>query len=146
MRAFRFRFEPVLRQREARLEAARTGLGRAISAHTAAITTRDDCVTQIDQAIANVPTRGVIDPSWVLLRQRHVHGLRGELDACERAVSEAEAEVERARVAVCDAHRDVQVMEKMCARDFEAWRTATRRAEEMAIDEVTAQRFARERR
>jgi len=147
VRRFMFRFEAVLKQRNAVLDQRTLELAEVERKRAMAL----DLLTRRRQSLAtHVATSGVargrFEPHRELIRQRYLQRLRAEIGRRELQLETIGEEHETARVAVTEAHRGVRAMELLEERDRTLWAAEVRRAEERENDEQNAQRHAPERR
>lgn len=141
--AFLFRLEKVLsvRKREedeaARVHAlARAKLDRARSA-----------LARLDGELAE--TRAALEEDQRADRvdgeRLHVHSLRCagldvDMERTEREIEAANDEVRAAALALTEAHKAVEILQKLRERDEEAWKKSEARKEAYAMDEVAVMR------
>lgn len=141
MKRFLFRFEAVLKQRNAILDQRTLQLAEVERKRALAV----EILTQRRQSLtANLAAPSEsgrsFDPHRELIRQRYLQRLRTEIAGREQQLLNIDAERETARVAVTEAHRGVRAMELLEGRDREEWAADARRAEEREADEQNAQR------
>lgn len=145
MKRFEFRFEAVRKQREAMLDLAKGRLGEVIGRYTLAVELLDERRQTLALLAAHTPAPGQpIDPRRALLRQRHLHALRGEIERREQQLESLQTAVDEARAAVAEAHHAHEAIKVLETRDREAWKQETLREEQREADERSAQRFGRD--
>lgn len=145
MKRFEFRFEAVRKQRDAMLDQAKGKLGEVIGRYTLAVDLLAERRQSLSLLASHTPQPGQpIDPRRALLRQRHLQALRDEIGRREHQLEALQKAVDEARAEVAKAHHALQAIEVLEERDREAWRDEMRREEQKEADERSAQRFGRD--
>ncbi len=142
MRRFRFRFEAVQKQREARLDEARGVLAEVMGRHTLA----EGLLAERRQELNTCLERNneqPITPGQEMLRQRHIFTLREEVRRREYQMTQLEERLEEARESVSEAHREVKAMEILEERDREEWLLEMKREEQKLNDDLIGSRHGR---
>lgn len=142
MRRFRFRFEAVLKQRAALLDAARGELAEIMGRHTLSERLLGERRAQLDAMLTREET-GVIDAGHEMLRQRHIYTVREEVRRREYQLGQLEEHLEAARQAVTEAHRELRAIEILEERDRETWVEEVKREEQKSNDDLNSARSGR---
>ncbi len=141
MRAFRFRFEAVLKQRKLLLEQAQT----ALAAQKEICTKQEEVLLALEEQLQKTGAEGPqvgspLDLRREALRQRFRADLRAQIEAQKAQLLREEERLELLLKQLREAHREFRAMEVLEERDREAWRTEFRRAEQKEADEQNNQR------
>ena len=141
MRTFQFRFAAVLSERDARLNAAQSALAVAQRNLNEAEAQASALRARMQANLSHGAGCGVVvDPRRSLVRMRHAHGLRAELDRVAQIVSRLEKRCEAERDRVVEARRELEIIERLRERDLTRWRDRVRRLEQAELDELNIQR------
>jgi len=142
---FAFRLDPVLRLRLRDEDTAKKLLGLAVAAEQrerdALQTLQHDLSTEID---AQKQARsGEIWAQGQALFLEWSQGQNLNIARQKLVIAEAAAEVEKARIALIEARRAVQVLEKLKERRHAQWKLDASRKEQAFASDVAAQRWMR---
>ncbi|MGD0900873.1 MAG: flagellar export protein FliJ [Thermoguttaceae bacterium] len=147
MSAFRFRFTPVLRLREATREERRAALAEAYRV--------DDVLRRRLEAVAaeierlrgisrQAASPGPVDVDRLVETQRYQLALQIQQAQIAAQRDNMAAEIQRRRQALLEADREVRVLEKLRQRQAERHRLEEDRRETKRLDEVARQKLLRE--
>jgi flagellar FliJ protein len=142
---FAFRLDPVLRLRVRDEETAKRLLGLEVAAEQ-----RERDVFQALQDDLKAETdaqqqarEGVIWAQGQALFLEWSQGQNLRIAQQRKVIAEAAQEVEKARIALIEARRAVQVLEKLKERRFTQWKLDLSRKEQAFASDVAAQRWMR---
>lgn len=145
MRKFRFRLATLLRLREAARDERRTQLGEAYHAeqklmeHKAAVISEAEALRD---GYGQAAKPGALDVDRLMNAHRHRLILEAQLKFIDEQAAKLAAEIEKRRLALVAADREVRVLENL--RD--TWKERHRQEEQLAemkgIDEVAGRMFA----
>ena len=145
--SFHFRLEPVLRLRRRDEDTAKKLLGAAIAleqAQTEALQVlQDDLALEI-----GAQSQARSGEIWAQGQQLYLEWSRGQnvrIAQQRLACTEAALATQKARAALVEARRAVQVLEKLRERRYAQWRLERSRQEQIFTSEVAAQRWMRQR-
>jgi flagellar FliJ protein len=147
MPQFTFRLQTLLRLREATRDERRSQLAEAYrvdevlqqrlgAAAEELRSLRDRC----RQAVAP----GTVDLDQLVESQRYELALRAFQRGLEQQRAAVAAEIERRRLALVEANREVRVLEKLREKQSARFQEEENRREIRRLDEVAGQRAARE--
>jgi flagellar FliJ protein len=147
MSAFRFRFTPVLRLREATREERRAALAEAYRV--------DDVLRRRLEAVAaeierlrgisrQAASPGPVDVDRLVETQRYQLALQIQQAQIAAQRDNMAAEIQRRRQALLEADREVRVLEKLRQRQAERHRLEEDRRETKRLNEVAQQKLLRE--
>lgn len=81
-----------------------------------------------------------VDAEVLHYHSLHCAGLESDMELAEREICAANEAVRIAALALTEAHKAVEMLEKLRERDEEEWRKAELRRETLAMDEVAVMR------
>src|SRR5688572_18931633 len=145
MPAFTFRLAPVLRLREATRDERRGQLAEALRLEPSLKERLAEVEGQLAGALraaqeAALP--GTVNVDRLIDAERFELALRGEHQQARRQLQALAEEIERRRLALAAADREVRVLEKLRERQLELHEAEERKVEQRVLDEVAARRFA----
>ena len=144
MARFRFRLQTLRRIREIHRDEQRGRLATAFEAERILQQQRDALTAEAAEHLENqrrAMREGPIDVNWMLTTQRYQLGLEAQSKVlAEQAVRLAE-EVERRRVTLVEADREVRVLDKLEERQRAQHKIGAIRAETKLLDEVASVRW-----
>jgi flagellar export protein FliJ len=144
MKKFEFRLAAALKARNVALDAAKTELAGVAARHDLAVglleTRRQDL---LNIAATDRAPGSMLDAHQELLRQRHQHQVREEINRRKHIVVKLVEELDKAREAVTAAYREVRALEVLEERDREVWVQETLREEQKENDDHNSQRHGR---
>jgi len=147
MNTFRFRLSPVLQVREAARQERRSRLGEAYRADELLQRRLQAVESELDQ-LRGVSRRaarpGPVDVDRLVESQRYALGLRSQQAQILRQREDLAAEIQRRRLALLEADREVRVLEKLRQRQAERHRVEEDRREAKRLDEIAQQKIMRE--
>ena len=143
MKAFKFRFAAALRQRNLLLDAATGALAEAESRRVLAEKLLLERRQLVHELASQERASGPFDPNAELIRQRHLYGLREEIQRREVLLAQLTELVEEKRQEVAEAHRDLRAMEILEEKEREAWRKEVLSEEQKETDDRNSQRHNR---
>ncbi len=139
MSQFEFRLQSLLKLRLAERQQRRAELAEAHRAQ-ALLTARREAIRQeigdMRKRSLAAAAPGRIRMERLVAAQRYHLVLREKLEALSQQQSRLDAEIERRRVTLVEADRQVRVLEKLRDRHLEAHRTGELRREVKTLDEV----------
>ncbi|MDZ4658923.1 MAG: flagellar export protein FliJ [Bythopirellula sp.] len=141
MAKFRFRLATLQKLREIQRDELRSKLAEAVQAHQIL----EEELAHVTTDIANLQamrrqavTSGQVNVEPLLEAQRYHGVLLAQQATMQEQTRLLTAEVERRRVAVVEADRQVKVLEKLHERKLDEFRQDQQRAEVKVLDEVAA--------
>ncbi|MBL9162592.1 MAG: flagellar export protein FliJ [Planctomycetaceae bacterium] len=144
MARFRFRLQTLRRIREIHRDEQRGRLATAYEAERILQHQHDGLAAEAAQHLENqrrAMREGPIDVNWMLTTQRYQLALEAQIKVLTEQAAKLAEEVERRRVALVDADREVRVLDKLEERQRAQHRLAAMRAETKRLDEVAAVRW-----
>jgi flagellar protein FliJ len=144
--SFRFRLETLLRLRLADRDRRRADLGKALRAgatlqqQAADLALEQRATAELSRTLS-LPGAGDVDR--LLSSHRYEMVLRGQSKQLAAQIVQVQAEVERRRLALVEADRQVRVLEKLREKQEEAYRTDELRREQQMLDEQAILGFGR---
>ena len=143
MANFKFRLATYLRLREAVRDERRSHLAQAYRAE--ALILREQSRLEAESAAAAAKIRETAGPGQVnvdrlLDAQRYQMLLRAQRQHLAGQHQQVQAEIQRRHQALVEANRDVQVLEKLRARQQEQYRYQENRREIGHLDEIAQRR------
>lgn len=145
MPAFVFRLAPVLRLREATRDERRGQLAEALRLEADLQDRLAGVDRDLSQALATVhdaAAPGPLNVDRLIDAERFELVLRGEQLQVRRQLQALAEEIERRRLALAAADREVRVLEKLRERQLELHEAEERKGEQRVLDEAAARRFA----
>ncbi len=143
--SFQFRLEPVLRLRRRDEETAKKFLGQMVAREQAArdalVVLQEDLTNEI-QAQTSARS-GEIWAQGQSLFLEWSQGQNRNIASQRQACIEAALATQKARTALIEARRAVQVLEKLRERRYAQYRLDLSRKEQVFTSEVAAQRWVR---
>lgn len=143
---FRFQLESALRLALRAEEMARTELGRAIAVLDGIRQEISDLRGQLreETALQNDARQGVIWAQGQTLFFDWVRGQAMRIAQREAAFLQAQTEVERARAALVEKRRSVEVLKRLKERRYAQWRLEQSRKELAEGSDIAARRWTRD--
>ncbi|MBL9201925.1 MAG: flagellar FliJ family protein [Opitutaceae bacterium] len=144
MKRFRFPLRPVAILRAHREAQAREALGVAVRASLRAAAVLAETRERVAQ-FESVIEAGRREKFSAAAEARNLASYRGERlaeDGAEKSLHAAQAEVAARRREFAEAHRRVEVVERLEAKARERHRHEVQREEQGQFDELAARRFA----
>ena len=142
MKPFRFRLATLLKLREQARDACRGQLAEAFEAESQLRAHRADTQQQLDSLIDQLTaTRkpGRVDVDSLVTVQRYQLVLQAEYQTQTQQLELIAEEIERRRLALVAADREVQVLEKLQEQGRERHDLEAKRSETKQLDEVALQ-------
>ncbi len=142
---FVFRLESILRLRRRDEETARKNLGLAVAKEMA----ERDALGTLEQELSDeidAQAQARSGEIWAQGQALYLEWTRGQnlrIAAQRQACLDAAAAVAKARSALVEARRAVQVLEKLRERRWAQWHLEQNRKEQSFTSDVAAQRWAR---
>ncbi len=149
MPQFKFRLATLLRLRELARDERRAELTQAYRAkdllaeHQEAI---ERHLAGLREIARRVSAPGEIDVDRLMEARRFESVLLAQQDDLRQKQQMIDAEVERRRLALVEANREVQVLENLRRRQYERHRAGENRREIQQLDEIAQQQAGRETR
>jgi flagellar FliJ protein len=146
MSAFRFRLETLQRLRMAERDERRADLAKALRAEAVLLNELQQIEaerTQTRTAVRERSAPGAADVDALLRTNRYQLVLQARRGQLEQQLVQVRAELERRRLALVEADREVRVLEKLRERQLAAHQNRAARLEVKELDEVAAIAFAR---
>lgn len=149
MPQFKFRLATLLRLRELARDERRAELTQAYRAkdllaeHQEAI---ERHLADLRQIARRVSAPGEIDVDRLMEARRFESVLLAQQDDLRQKQQMIDAEVERRRLALVEANREVQVLENLRRRQYDRHRAGENRREIHQLDEIAQQQAGRETR
>ena len=145
MANFRFRLESVLKLRVAERDARRQQLAEAFEAEQILQQHADELQRETETMQAHrrdTSQPGEVDVGGLLDANRYDLILAARRQQLQQQKSQLEAEIERRRMALIEADRQVQVLDKLKARQAQAHRKNEDAKEIKQADELTQRQSA----
>lgn len=147
MAKFKFRLATLLRLREAARDERRGELAEAYRVDDVLKQRTDDLHRELDavrRLCRQAAGPGTVDVDQLLEAQRYELALRFQEKQLRQQREAVAAEIERRRLALVEANREVRVLEKLRENLSERHRQEEGRREIKQLDEVAQQRSVRE--
>jgi flagellar FliJ protein len=147
MARFEFRLKALLTVREAARDLARGQLAESLGQLDALNLQRERWERELDDQKAWVrqgAAPGRIDVDRLVTASRYGTVIRREIEAIDERQQALDCEIERRRLAVMEADREVRVLEKLRDRQLEQFRQQQALAEVKLLDEVAGKRLKAE--
>ncbi len=144
MARFRFRLNTLRRLREMHRDEQRSRLATAYEAERILQEQRDGLAvesTELAKTQRELMTRGRVDVNELLTAQRYQLALDAQSRTLAAQAAKLAEEVERRRMAVMEADREVRVLDKLEERQLQQHREAASRAETKLLDEIAVTRW-----
>jgi flagellar FliJ protein len=144
MARFQFRLQTLRRIREIHRDEQRGRLATAFEAERILQQQRDALAAEAAEHLENqrrAMREGLIDVNWMLTTQRYQLALEAQSSVLTQQAAKLAEEVERRRVALVEADREVRVLDKLEERQRAQHRIGAVRAETKLLDEVAAVRW-----
>ena len=148
MAKFQFRLETLRKIRIARRDEVRGKLADAFQAARLLEQRRQanaDEIAAMQQVQREAAAREQSNINSLMESQRYQAVLRAEQQTLAEQTEQLEAEIEKRRLVVVEADREVRVLEKLEERQKRQFQQRELRAENKVLDEIASQRFQRER-
>lgn len=141
---FRFRLAKVLSHRRRQVDAAARHLAAATVAYAAAQQGAVAAAKAVDSFVEAVARARVeaLDPRRLAQELAYREVLEQRRTQARHAASAAHDAMESARALLVEAHREQEVLERLEARQREAWEQAQQRLDLRRMDEVGSLRAA----
>ncbi len=145
MKKFQFRLQPVMRLREAARDERRQELADALAVE-ANLREQMRAIEREQQSARHgyTATVGAVNVDRLLESQRYATVLELQRRMLDRQLADVAAEIDKRRQAVVEADREVKTVEKLRETQAQRWRFAAERKDQVALDEIAAQRFVRQ--
>jgi flagellar FliJ protein len=144
MARFRFRLETLRRLREIHRDEQRSRLATAYEAERILVEQRGALAAEsaaLAESQRRLMQQGALDVNQLLASQRYQLALEAQSRTLADQAAKLVEEVERRRLAVVEADREVRVLDKLEQRQRRQHREAAERAETKVLDEVAATRW-----
>ncbi len=145
MPAFVFRLAPVLRLREATRDERRGRLAEALRLEAELQERLAGVERELHGALRaaqQAASPGTVNVDRLIDAERFELTLRGECQQVRRQLQALIEEIERRRLALAAADREVRVLEMLRERQLESHQAEERKGEQRVLDEAAARRFA----
>lgn len=137
MKKFLYKLSSILAIREHQRELRQAELSRARADLASEVAELERICATLQRAIAWRPADdGLVSATFLHQREVHLLALRGQREAQQGRVEEAEARVERCRTALQAATVELRKMEKHREREKARWDVEFKRREMAAIDDI----------
>lgn len=143
MKAYRFRLDSVLTLRTWEEERARTAYGQALQQERKFVDQLRAVEQRIerDTELMRGAVAGTVQPEERTARWRHLLLLERERsDTAQKLVSARRIREQKMKLLV-DAHRRVQILDKLKSRQKQAHQAEAARQEQRELDELVGSRF-----
>ncbi len=143
MAKFQFRLSTLLKIREAARDRRRSALAQAYQAEAILREKGEglsDQVAQLRRQYRQAAQPGTLQVDRLVERQRYDLVLRAEQNQSQQQLRQLEEEIERRRIALVEADRDVRVLETLREKKKRAHEMREYRQEVKQLDEVAGQR------
>lgn len=147
MRAFKFRLQSLQRIREHARDAAKRELAGALQRQAECIERQTDLQYQLqglEGHMRSAVKQTQLDVDRVMDGHRHQISLQMRLAELDEVISQAGQEVERCRLKLIDADREVKVLEKLHERQLADHNRQLVAAEAKQLDEAASLRAVRQ--
>lgn len=144
MARFKFRLQTLRRIREIHRDEQRGRLATAFEAERILQRQRDELSAEAAEHLESQRRgmrEGALDVNWMLTTQRYQLALEAQAKVLAEQAAKLAEEVERRRVAVVEADREVRVLDKLEERQRKQHQIAVVRAETKLLDEVASVRW-----
>ena len=146
MATFQFRLATLLKLRENDRRQRQIELGQALEAERI-ITSQAEAIAQ-EIVLAKEKVRMVSSPGEVLVDsllelQRYTLQLRAQATMIAEQIAKVRAEVERRRLILVEADRQVRVLEKLRDKQSSVFRFSEQRREQKLLDEMGQKKVKR---
>jgi flagellar FliJ protein len=146
MSQFEFRLESLLKLRQADRQQRRAELAETQRAHELLVGQMDRISLEAGEMRKRslaAASPGRVEVDRLISAQRYQQVLRGNLKELSQQKSQLVSEIEKRRIALVEADRQVRVLEKLRDRHLEAHQTDELRREVKTLDEVALNRHRR---
>ena len=143
MAKFQFRLSTLLKIREAARDQRRSALAQAYQAEAIVRKKEEelsDQVTQLRRQYRQAAQPGALQVDRLVERQRYELVLGAEQNHSRQQLRQLEEEIERRRIALVEADRDVRVLETLREKKKQAHEMKEYRQEVKQLDEVAGRR------
>ncbi len=147
MGKFKFRLATLMRIRQQVRDQRRGQLAEAYDAESQLKQRAEDLnqdLRQLNDEYRRAGGTGSVDVDRLLAAQRYEVVLRSQRQQLREQIDMLATEIERRRLALVEADRDVRVLEKLREKQLRRHREEEGRRETKRLDEVAQQRVARE--
>ncbi len=144
MARFNFRLKTLRRIREIHRDEQRGRLATAYEAERILQQQRDALTAEAAEHLENqrrAMREGPIDVNWMLTTQRYQLALEAQSKVLAEQAAKLAEEVERRRVALVEADREVRILDKLEERQRAQHKIGAIRAETKLLDEVASVRW-----
>ncbi|BBO34011.1 flagellar export protein FliJ [Lacipirellula parvula] len=144
MARFKFRLKTLRRLREIHRDEQRGRLATAFEAERILQQQRDELASEAAHHLESqraAMREGAVDVTWLLTTQRYQLALEAQAKVLAEQAAKLAEEVERRRVALVEADREVRVLDKLEERQRANHRAAATLAETKQLDEVASVRW-----
>jgi flagellar FliJ protein len=146
MSRFTFRLASLLKLREHTREGKQTELAAALRRLQLIETTRGEVQQELGELETHMRTtkrNSTIDVDRLLDGHRYQLALAGRVAELTKAIGEAQQEVERCRLKLVEADRDVKALEKMHDQQLDDHRRSIEQHQQKQLDETAVQQAVR---
>ena len=144
MARFKFRLQTLRRIREIHRDEQRGRLATAFEAERILQQQRDALAAEAAEYLESqrrAMREGALDVNWMLTTQRYQLAHEAQAKVLAEQAAKLAEEVERRRVALVEADREVRVLDKLEERQRKQHQIAAVRAETKLLDEVASVRW-----
>ena len=141
MARFHFRLQPLFGVRQGERDQCRTHLAEALATDRALAsdeTSSRQALRDEQDHLRRQATPGRVDAQALAAAERYATGLRRQLAALAERRATLAPEIERRRLAVVEADRELRVLEKLHQRQQAQFQLDQSRAEGKLLDEAAA--------
>jgi len=145
MPRFQFQLQTLRRLREIHRDEQRSRLATAFEAERILSEQRSAVAAEsvaLGQSQRRLMQQSALDVNQLLASQRYQLALEAQSRTLAEQAAKLAEEIERRRLAVVEADREVRVLDKLEERQRREYRQASERAETKVLDEVATTRWA----
>lgn len=138
MKAFRFRYERILKQREDEEEEVKTKLGKANHRHQSLLAQKAGVLAQQANFLQSVQSRlaGGVRSSELQMYEQSKHHFKDKLEALESQIVTMQLQIIQIKKELTEAVKQRKIMEKLKEKEYEAYIDAVNAAENKVIEEI----------
>lgn len=138
MKAFRFRYERILKQREDEEEEVKTKLGKANHRLQSLLAQKAGVLAQQANFLQSVQSRlaGGVRSSELQMYEQSKHHFKDKLEALESQIVTMQLQIIQIKKELTEAVKQRKIMEKLKEKEYEAYIDAVNAAENKVIEEI----------
>ncbi|MDR1964037.1 MAG: flagellar export protein FliJ [Planctomycetaceae bacterium] len=141
---FQFRLEPLITIRDNVLKEKQGELAKAYEARRIAEEKKQELEQELSENVAagrQRMTAGAIDIEFLLGLRRHEMYINAQMDVVQGHLRQIDEEIERRRIAVMEAHKELKIVEKLKEKRYERYQTEENRKEIIRMDETALRKI-----